>query len=75
MANYQREARNWAKSWTDYRHKITDYTGYSMVEVWKCDRKINAWFDESGQETAKVGAWGYTDETVGELKEWLNAND
>jgi hypothetical protein len=73
MANYQQEARNWAKSWTDYHHKVKDYTGYSIVEAWKGNRKINAWIDKDGHETAKVGGEGCTNETVGELKEWLDA--
>jgi hypothetical protein len=72
-SQYKQEARNWAKAWADYQHRVTDYVGYSMVEVWKGDRKINAWFDETGQETAKTGDVGFTDETVKELKEWIDA--
>jgi hypothetical protein len=72
-SQYKQEARNWAKSWAGYSVRVSNYTGYSMVEVSNGDRKINAWFDESGQETAKTGDVGFTDETVKELKEWIDA--
>jgi hypothetical protein len=74
---YKQMAIDWARNWAGYGVRVYHYGGQSSVSIKHQDRIVTTWFDIDGRTVSKRidQRQDGSEDTIEQLKEWLNGKE